>query len=236
MHCKATFRRCRALHAWPWTQTFDQTSDTALRPGLGAGLGLREYRCYPALTSGSHPGSCRGVRLRGGSPPSISFQTDFHHDERRSFPYGQCDPRARHGCRREGQIRPSRPADGRGRHRHRAVHAIPEIRRRRSELAGPRPFRPVGRSRLDAAVCAAVSHRQQGHDARPDQAVPPARIADAGASGEFPHQGHRDHHRSARPGHRHLGRHGAGREDAGRRIRQESSSTTTPMCWPPTAT
>ena len=44
---------------------------------------------------------------------------------------------------------------------------------------------------------------------------------DAGPSGKFPHQGHRDHHRPARPGHRHRGRHGAGGEDAGRRIRQE---------------
>ena len=67
----------------------------------------------------------------------------------------------------------------------------------------------------------AVPDRQQGHDARPDQAFPPAGIADAGPSRELPHQGHRDHHRPARPGHRHRGRHGAGGEDAGRRVRQE---------------
>ena len=46
-------------------------------------------------------------------------------------------------------------------------------------------------------------------------------FADPGASGKFPHQGHRDHHRTARPGHRDLGRHGARGEDAGGRIRQE---------------
>ena len=32
-------------------------------------------------------------------------------------------------------------------------------------LAGPRPLRAVGRPRLDAALFAAVSHRQSGHDA-----------------------------------------------------------------------
>ena len=52
----------------------------------------------------------------------------------------------------------------------------------------------------------------------------------------FRHQGHRDHHRPARPGHRHRGRHGAGGEDAGRRIRQEGRRTITLTCSPPTAT
>ena len=37
---------------------------------------------------------------------------------------------------------------------------VPEIRRRRPEMAGPRPLHPVGRARLDAAVCAAVFDRQ----------------------------------------------------------------------------
>ena len=215
MHRKATFWRPGALH---WVGlTFDQTFDQTLDQPCSRPWNRPWTQRIQMLSSPDFPlppGSRRGVRARCGSPPSISFQTDFHHDERRSFPYGQCDPRARHGCRGEGQFRPSRPADGRGRHRHRAVHAVPEIRRRRAELAGPRPFHLVGRSRLDVAVCGPVSHRQQGHDARPDQAVPPVGIADAGASGELPHQGHRDHHRAARPGHRHLGRHGAGREDA----------------------
>ena len=135
--------------------------------------------------------------------------------------YGECDPRARDGRRRKGEIRPSRAADGRRRYRHRAVHAVPEIRCRRSGMAGPRPLRAIGRARLDAALCAALPHRQYRHDARPAQAFPPARIADAGSSGEFPHQGRRDHDRAARPGHCHLGRHGARRADARRRVRQE---------------
>ena len=144
MHRKAAFRTARAPPA------LDSGNRDAIQP----------------LTSRRLLASNRGIRTRGGSPPNISFQADFHHDAGRSFPYGQCDSRPRHGRRREGQIRPSRPADGRRRHRHRAVHAVPEIRRRRSKMAGPRPFRAFGRARLDAAVCAAVSHRQQGHDAR----------------------------------------------------------------------
>src|SRR5207237_707935 len=59
----------------------------------------------------------------GELPPTISFQTDFHHDAGRSYRYGQCDPWARHGRRREGEIRPSGPADGRRRYRDRVVHA-----------------------------------------------------------------------------------------------------------------
>src|ERR1700722_5752997 len=42
------------------------------------------------------------IRLNGGSSPSTSFQTDFHHDARRSFSYGQCDPCPGDGRRREG--------------------------------------------------------------------------------------------------------------------------------------
>ena len=98
---------------------------------------------------------------------------------------------------------------------------FPEIRCGQPRLAGPRPLRTVGRPRLDAALRAALSHRRQGDDARSDQAFPPGRFTHAGPSGKFPHQGHRDHHRSARPGHRDRGRHGAGGEDAGRGIRQE---------------
>ena len=61
-------------------------------------------------------------------------------------------------------------------------------------------------------------------------------FADAGASRELPHQGHRDHHRPARPGHRHLGRHGAGGEDAGRRVRQEDRRPPHLRARAPTAT
>ena len=90
----------------------------------------------------------------------FSFHTDSHHGAGRSSPYGERDSRALDGRRREGEIRPSRPADGLRRSRDRAVHPVPEIRRRQAGLAGPRPLRAVGRPRLDAALFAAVSDRQ----------------------------------------------------------------------------
>ena len=65
---------------------------------------------------------------------------------------------------------------------------VPEIRRRRSALAGPRPLHPLRRPRLDAALCAAVPDRLQGHDARPAQELPPAQLQDAGPSRELHHR------------------------------------------------
>ena len=44
-------------------------------------------------------------------------------------------------------------------------------------LARPRPLRALGRPRVDAALCAALSDRLSGHDDRGDQALPPARLA-----------------------------------------------------------
>ena len=54
---------------------------------------------------------------------------------------------------------------------------VPEVRRRRSRLARPRPLRAVGRPRLDAALCAALSHRLSRHDDERHEALPPARLA-----------------------------------------------------------
>jgi hypothetical protein len=76
----------------------------------------------------------------------------------RRHDYGQCDPRAGDGRGRTGEIRPSWPADGRRRYGDRAVLEIPEIRSGRSGVARPRPFRALGRPRLDAALRTVVSH------------------------------------------------------------------------------
>ena len=119
---------------------------------------------------------------------------------RRSRPHGERHPRAGDGRGRKGQIRPSRPAHGRGRCRHRAVHPLPQIRSGRSGLARPRPLRALGRPRLDAALRAVVSPRLRGDDDRRDQALPPARLAHARPSRARPHARRRDHHRAARPG------------------------------------
>ena len=154
---------------------------------------------------------------------------------RRTRPHGERHPGARHGCGGAGEIRPSRPADGRGRYRDRAVHAVPQARSGRSEMAGPRPLRALGRPRLDADLRAALSARLRGDDDRRDQALPPARLAHARASGELHHARRRDHHRPARPGPRQRGRHGD-RRAASRGRSSATSSITTPTCSPPTAT
>ena len=57
-----------------------------------------------------------------------------------------------------------------------------------------------------------------------------------GPSGEFHHAGRRDHDRPARPGPRQRGRHGDRRAASGAPRSATSSSITTPMCSPPTAT
>ncbi|MGY3362225.1 hypothetical protein ACVWZK_008888 [Bradyrhizobium sp. GM0.4] len=174
------------------------------------------------MLSQPRPQRPKGSFRRGQiQPQAPHFRRIFRHDAGRSQPYGQCDPRPCHGRRREGEIGSSGPADGRRRHGDRAVHAIPEIRRRRAGLAGPRPLRALGRARLDADLFAAVSDRQPRDDDRPAQGLSPVGIADTRTSRARPHQGHRDHHRSARPGHFHRRRHGARREDARRRVRQE---------------
>src|SRR5690242_15767222 len=79
-------------------------------------------------------------------------------------PHGRRDPCARHGRGREGQERPSRHADGHGGCGDSAVEPLPQIRSRPAQMAGPRPLRAVGRARLDAALCAALSDRLSRHD------------------------------------------------------------------------
>ena len=132
----------------------------------------------------------------------------------------------------QAQIRPSRHADGHGRRGHRAVDALPALRPRTPGLAGPRPLRAVRRTRLDAAVCVAAPHRLPRHRHRRAQALPPARRKNRGPSGIRPRGGDRDHHRTARPGHRHRRRHGAGRAHAGRHGTARRWSITIPMSSP----
>ena len=118
--------------------------------------------------------SSRGER---NPRPGSTFSRSSSGRARGTRPHGQRHPRAGHGCGRAGEVRPSGPADGRGRYRHRAVHALPQIRSGRSGLARPRPLRAVGRPRLDAALRAALSPRLRDDDDRRDQALPPARLA-----------------------------------------------------------
>ena len=119
--------------------------------------------------------------------------------------------RARDGCGRAGEIRPSRHADGHGRRRDGPVHAIPAVRPAGAGLARPRPLRAVERARLDAALRAAAPDRLPRHDARRAEALPAARQPHRRASRARPRERDRDDDRAARPGARQFGRHGARR-------------------------
>ena len=147
-------------------------------------------------------------------------------------PYGRRAARARYGCRRAGEIRPSRHADGHGRHRHGALHPIPAVR-----PAG-RPTGPTATascSRTGMARCCSTGFciltRLSRHDDGRAEAFPPARQPHRRPSRARPCRGHRDDDRPARPGARQLGRHGARRTDAGGRVRRRASSTTAPMSF-----
>ena len=120
-------------------------------------------------------------------------------------------------ARRRGA--PGRPARH-GRDRHCTLHAAPEVRRRRSDLARPRPRRAFQRSRLDAAVCTAPPDRVRAHRHRPDQHLPRLRLALRRPPGDRRELGNRGHHRPARPGHRQCARDGRGRGLAQRAVRR----------------
>ena len=124
--------------------------------------------------------------------------------------HGERHPCARHGCGREGQIRPPRHAHGHGGCGDGAVHPVPEVRRRRARLAGPRPVRALGRPRLDAALCAAPPHRLSRRDHGRAAQLPAARLHDGRPPGAWARPRHRDHHRPAGPGPRQRRRHGPG--------------------------
>ena len=83
----------------------------------------------------------------------------------------------------------------------------------------PRPLRALVRPRVDAAVLDALPDRLRRH-AGPDQAVPAARLADAGPPRVRPRPRRRDDHGSARPGH----------------LATPSAWRSPSACWPPAST
>ena len=110
------------------------------------------------------------------------------------------DPHAHARCRRRRQFRPFRHADGHGRRRDRPLPPPSALRPFRPRLARPRPLRPVGRPRLDAALCAAAPHRLCRDDAAADQGFPAMGFAHRGPSRIRPCRRDRDDDRPARPG------------------------------------
>ena len=98
----------------------------------------------------------------------------------------------------------------------------------RPALARPRPLRPLLRARVDAPVLDAVPGGLRRH-ARPDQALPPARLALRGPPRVRARAGRRDDHRAARPGHLHRGRDGARRAHAGRPLQPRRPRARRPL-------
>ena len=74
----------------------------------------------------------------------------------------QHDPHALDRRDPEGELRPSRHADGAGPARLHALAALPALRPGRPDLARPRPLRALRRPRLDAALLAALPRRGAG--------------------------------------------------------------------------
>ncbi len=120
----------------------------------------------------------------------------------------QCHPGIVDGRRGGGQFGASGHADGYGRRRDGAVPELPEVRSGRPQMGGSRPFRALGRARLDAALFDAVPHRLCPADAAGHPQFPPGRQPLCRAPREFRAAGRGMHHRPARPGLCHGGRHG----------------------------
>jgi len=131
-------------------------------------------------------------------------------------------PRPLDGRDPEGQLRPSRPADGDGARRRRALPAHHAPRPRRPGLARSRPLHPQRRARLDAAVLDPAPHRLRPV-ARRAQELPPVGLADPRPPRARPRPRHarrRGHDRPARCRLLQRRRHGARREVPARALRR----------------
>ena len=107
--------------------------------------------------------------------------------------------RAGSGCRGEGRQRPPRHRDEPGARRLPAVPAGDAPRPGRHALARPRPVHPVGGALVAHAVRAALPRRVRPRARRP-QGAAHVGIADTRPPRVRPHEGRRDHDRSAGPG------------------------------------
>ena len=142
----------------------------------------------------------------------------------------QYDSHARDRRRAAGELGSSRDTDGHGAARLLPLAARPPLRSRGSDLAEPRPLRPLGRARLDASLRAPPPDRHEGggrplrgagrtvRDARRHPPLPAARQQVPGASRVPLDLRRGDDHRSPRPGGRDERRDGDRRPVAGRAL------------------
>ena len=119
----------------------------------------------------------------------------------------QHHPHPQHRRRREGGIRASGDADGRGGDGLRPVDAPPPPRPGGPGVDRPRPVRALGGARKHAALQPPVPDGVRAHPRRP-QALPALGQPDAGPPRTRRHPRRRGHHRAPRPGVRERGRDG----------------------------
>ena len=135
-------------------------------------------------------------------------------------------PRGRR--RRQGRQRPSRHGD---QPRAGRLPAVPEpdaARSDRSALAGARPLRAVRRSLVPDAVHPALPRRVRAR-ARGPRGAAHVGLEDPRAPRVSAHDGRRDDDRTARPGHRELGRHGDGGAPRARVVRPRRRARDQPV-------
>ena len=136
----------------------------------------------------------------------------------------QHDPHALDGRGGEGELRPSRRADGARAAGLPALHARDEAQPGQRRLVRPRPLRALGRPRLDAALLEPLPVRLRAHARRPEE-LPPARQPHRRAPRARRRRRDRGHHRAARPGHLHGGGPGARRGDARRPLQPRPATS-----------
>ena len=180
------------------------------------------------------------IPLEGNTRPTARNGNDNHDDshsraigsavdQHHPLPVGRCGPK--------GQQRPSGPADGRCADGLCAVDAVSPAQSGQSAMVQSGPVRPVGRTRLDAALQPAASDRLRSA-AGANQTIPPVGQHHARASRTRRDAGRGNDHRSAGPGIRQRRRHGDRGSASGGALqsaRATRSSITTPTGWSATA-
>ena len=129
------------------------------------------------------------------------------HVERSRSAMHQHDPVSVGGCRAESQQRPSGHADGRGVDGLCAMDAIAQAQSAQSAVGGSRPFRALGRARVDAALQPAAPDRLRPVAGR-HQAVPPVGQQGTRAPRARTYARRGGHHRAVGTGPGECGRHG----------------------------
>ncbi len=108
----------------------------------------------------------RSLRRARGEEDEYHADRSAHHRLGARSALHQHHPHSLHGCRAAGQIRTSRHADGACSAGLHPLEPGNALRSGRPHLAQSRPFRPLQRPRLDAAVVRAAPHQDASGECR----------------------------------------------------------------------